>query len=239
MLTPVIMGVLGREQRAAGLDANGLGRMLMGQKDEITAAMPGNLGQLLETSGLYEDIAPRPAAERRPREATSTGYYAAAQRPRGETNWWRSNWPYWVVPLLALAGLLWYLLPHERETVAVTTPKSTTEPMRDVQTKSAFLGSAPDSWISIGSTPNEYVNKQIYSGTGEQLGTIKDVLVGPDGKMAAVIINVGQYLGIGNKEIAVPFSAVQRDGAQHIVIDVTKDALQAAPTFVTHKSSKQ
>jgi sporulation protein YlmC with PRC-barrel domain len=122
--------------------------------------------------------------------------------------------------------------------VAVETPKTATEPMRDVQTKSAFLGSAPDSWISIGSAPNEYVNKQIYSRTGEQLGTIKDVLVGSDGKMAAVIINVGHYLGIGDKEIAVPFSALQVNG-QRTVIDATKDALQTAPTFVSSKAPKQ
>jgi sporulation protein YlmC with PRC-barrel domain len=87
--------------------------------------------------------------------------------------------------------------------------------------------------------PNEYVNKEIYNRAGQLLGTIKDVLVGPDGKMAALTINVGQYLGIGDKELAVPFFAVQRDSAQRIVIDATKDALQTAPDFVRHKSSKQ
>jgi hypothetical protein len=240
LLTPVIMAVLGREQRASGLDASGLARMLTGQKDEITAAMPAGLSQLLETSGLHEDIASRPAPERRQYEPTGTGAYTAArQQARSETNWWTSNWAYWVLPLLALAGLLWYLLPRERETVAVETPKATTEPARDVQTKSAFLANAPDNWVSIGSAPNEYVNKEIYNRAGQQLGTIKDVLVGPDGKMAALIVNVGQYLGLGDKEIAVPFFAVQRDSAQRNVIDTTKDALQAAPLFVRHKANKQ
>jgi hypothetical protein len=240
LVTPAIMGVLGREQRAAGLDAGGLARMLMGQKDQITAAMPAGLSQLLETSGLHEDITSRVVPERRQYEPTGTGYNAAArQQARSETNWWSTSWPYWVLPLLALAGLLWYLLPRERETVAVDTPKTTTQPMRDVQTKSVFLSSAPDNWVSVGSAPNEYVNKEIYNRAGQQLGTIKDVLVGPDGKTAALIINVGQYLGIGDKEMAVPFFAVQRDGAQRIVIDVTKDVVQAAPVFVRQKSSKQ
>jgi sporulation protein YlmC with PRC-barrel domain len=82
------------------------------------------------------------------------------------------------------------------------------------------------------------MNKEVYSRTGEQLGTIKDVLVGPDHKMTAVIINVGRYLGIGDKEVAVPFSALEVSG-QRMVIDTTKDALQAAPTFARQKSSKQ
>jgi len=46
---------------------------------------------------------------------------------------------------------------------------------------------------------------------GENLGTIRDVLIGPDGKAAAAIINVGRFLGIGEKEIAVPFTALRVD----------------------------
>ena len=220
LLTPLIMGVLGREQRAAGLDAGGLAHMLIGQKDEIAAAMPAGLGRVLETnSRLHEGIASPASPERRT--------YEAMPRARGDARS-SARWAYWVLPLLALAGLLWYLFAREPETVGPVTTS------RDVQTKTAYLSSAPDTWVSIGHAPNDYVNKDIYNRAGEQLGTIKDVLVGPDGKMAAAIINVGRYLGIGDKEIAVPFSAIQQrsDSGQRIVIDVTKDNLQAAPTFV-------
>jgi hypothetical protein len=47
-------------------------------------------------------------------------------------------------------------------------------------------------------------------------------------------MNVEQYLGIGEKDIAVPFSSLQleqHDSGHRIVIDATKDALQTAPTF--------
>ena len=235
LLTPLIMGVLGREQRAAGLDASGLAHMLIGQKDEIAAAMPAGLGRVLETTAS-------PASpERRTYEAPGTTY-AAVQRARGDSRS-SARWAYWVLPLLALAGLLWYLFAREPETVGpVATSKPTSEPARDVQTKVAYLSSAPDTWVSIGHAPNDYVNKDIYNRAGDQLGTIKDVLVGPDGKMAAAIINVGRYLGIGDKEIAVPFSAIQQqrmDSGPRIVIDVTKDNLQAAPAFVRHPISKQ
>jgi len=238
MLTPVIMGVLGNEQRAAGLDANGLANLLTGQKKEITAAMPSGLSQLLEASGLNEHITSPAAPERSAYEAPSTRHHVAAMQRGSNTTGWGVSWPYWVLPLLVLAGLLWYLLPRERETVPVAASKTTSEPTQVVLTKSAFLSGAPDSWVSIGSAPNEYVNKEIYSRTGEQLGTIQDVLVEGDRKMVAVIVNVGRYLGIGDKEVAVPFSALQVSG-QRMVIDTTKDALQAAPIFVRRKSSKQ
>jgi sporulation protein YlmC with PRC-barrel domain len=196
--------------------------------------MPAGLGRVLETAS--------PASpERRTYEAPGTTY-TAVQRARGDTRS-SARWAYWVLPLLALAGLLWYLFAREPETVGpVATSKSPSETIRDVQTKIAYLSSVPDSWVSIGHAPNDYVNKDIYNRAGEQLGTIKDVLVGPDGKMTAAIINVGRYLGIGDKEIAVPFSAIQQqrsDSGQRIVIDATKDNLQAAPIFVTHPSSKQ
>jgi len=236
LLTPLIMGVLGREQRAAGLDASGLAHMLMGQKDEIAAAMPPGLGRVLENTAS-------PASpERRTYEAPGAPY-AAVQRARSDMPRSSARWAYWALPLLILAGLLWYLLGREPETVGpVATSKSTSEPVRDVQTKTAYLSGAPDSWVSIGHAPNDYVNKDIYNRAGEQLGTIKDVLVGPDGKMAAAIINVGHYLGIGDKDIAVPFSAIlqqRSDSGQRIVIDATKDNLQAAPAFVRHPSAKQ
>ena len=57
-------------------------------------------------------------------------------------------------------------------------------------------------------------------------------LIGPDGKMTAAVVNVGRFLGIGDKDLAVPFSALQmeqRGNSHRIVIDVTRDALQAAP----------
>jgi sporulation protein YlmC with PRC-barrel domain len=235
MLAPMIMGTLGNEQRAAGLDVNGLANMLTGQKKEIAAAMPSGLSQLLEASGLHDDITSS-APERRAYEAA--GSPVGAMQRASDTTRRGANWPYWVLPLLVLAGLLWYFVARERETTPVAASKPTPQPAQTVQTKSAFLSSAPDSWVSIGNAPNEYVNKEIYSRTGEQLGTIKDVLVGPDHKMTAVIINVGRYLGIGDKEVAVPFSALQVSD-QRMVIDTSKDALQAAPTFVRQKSSKQ
>jgi hypothetical protein len=45
LLTPVILGVLGREQNGP-IRAGGLARMLTEQKDLIGAAMPAGLGKL-------------------------------------------------------------------------------------------------------------------------------------------------------------------------------------------------
>ena len=46
VLGPVVMGVLGQQQRAGGLDATGLANLLASQKDDIARALPAGCRQL-------------------------------------------------------------------------------------------------------------------------------------------------------------------------------------------------
>ena len=51
--------------------------------------------------------------------------------------------------------------------------------------------------------------KQVYGTDGENIGSISDVLVSQDGSVNAVIIGVGGFLGIGEKDVAVDMSALE------------------------------
>lgn len=51
--------------------------------------------------------------------------------------------------------------------------------------------------------------KAVYGSDGASIGDIKDVLVSQDGSINAVIIGVGGFLGIGEKDVAVNISALQ------------------------------
>jgi Bacterial protein of unknown function (DUF937)/PRC-barrel domain len=233
LLAPLIIGVLGREQRAAGLDGNGLARMLTEQKEQIAAAMPFGLSRLLDTGGFYKSI--RSTASTESRDAPRPIYATHVQRTVGDTRTRAQGvtWPYWMLPLLAFGALFWYLLPSGSQV---------TEPVATSPTKSIYLASVPDSWVSIGQRPNDYVNQDIYDLAGQKLGTISDVLLGPEGKAAAAIINTEQSLGIGHKDVAVPVSALQleeRDNRRRILIDTTKEALRAAPAFQRRQAPKQ
>ena len=241
LLTPVIMGILGREQRASGLDTNGLARMLTGQKDEIATAMPAGLSRLLETSGMYEDIGSS-SSDRHSYEAPrtyDTPRSAGVRMPSDtQTTSRGGSWPYWVLTLLVIGGLLWYLFPRDERTVGPLPTTQTTSlparPVTDAPAKLTYLTTARDDWTSLGASANEYTNQEVYNTSGENLGTIRDLLIGPDGKAAAAIINVGRILGIGEKEIAVPFSAIRTEkygDSRRIVIEATKEAVHAAPTF--------
>lgn len=51
--------------------------------------------------------------------------------------------------------------------------------------------------------------KAVYGSDGANIGEINDVLVSQDGSVNAVIIGVGGFLGIGEKDVAVNMSALQ------------------------------
>jgi sporulation protein YlmC with PRC-barrel domain len=73
----------------------------------------------------------------------------------------------------------------------------------------------------------------------DDVGEINDVVLGRDGQIKAVILGVGGFLGIGEKNVAVPMQDVKfvknGDGADDffLVVNANKDLLTNAPAYVT------
>jgi sporulation protein YlmC with PRC-barrel domain len=67
----------------------------------------------------------------------------------------------------------------------------------------------------------------------ERLGEINDLVVNADGQIAAVILGVGGFLGVGEKNVAVAYADLDwveaEDNSERIVLETTKEALNAAP----------
>src|SRR4051794_21137454 len=55
---------------------------------------------------------------------------------------------------------------------------------------------------------SKLVGVNIYGADHQKIGDVNDVLVDHTGKAEAVVIGVGGFLGIGEKDVAVPFSAI-------------------------------
>ena len=72
----------------------------------------------------------------------------------------------------------------------------------------------------------------------DDVGEINDVVLGRDGQIKAVILGVGGFLGIGEKNVAVPMQDVKfvknGDGADDffLVVNANKDLLTNAPAYV-------
>ncbi len=96
--------------------------------------------------------------------------------------------------------------------------------------KMVYLSTVPGDTASV----TTYYNHNVYNLAGEKLGDVKDLLLGPDHKVSTAVIGVGGILGMGEKEVAVPFDVlkvVRKGQTWQLVMDATKDSLKAAPAF--------
>lgn len=83
-------------------------------------------------------------------------------------------------------------------------------------------------------TVSDWYKQDVYDPSDSKIGKIDDVLVSADGQINALIVGVGGFLGAGEKDVAVPFSAVKqtaKNNKTYLTMDATKDALKSAPGF--------
>jgi len=89
-------------------------------------------------------------------------------------------------------------------------------------------------------TVKDWYKQSVYDPSNNKIGEIEDVLLSPDGKVSALIVGVGGFLGMGEKDVAVPFTAVKhttKDGKVYLTLDTTKDVLKAAPGLKYDRTS--
>ncbi len=55
---------------------------------------------------------------------------------------------------------------------------------------------------------SKLVGVDLFGPGNQKVGAISDVLMGQDGKVAYVVVGVGGFLGIGEKDVAIPFDKV-------------------------------
>jgi len=161
VLGPVVMGTLGKQQKESGLDADGLAKLLVSQKDNVAGAMPSGFGSLLSGSGLLDSLesaaSSGTAAAQRTAAQTVHAAERTAERASSGARW---LWPLVILAAVALAA--WYLwnsqpAQHAVDTArtAVTSPALTSpfDSLQGVMVGGADLSTTVSNTIdSIGSS---------------------------------------------------------------------------------------
>jgi sporulation protein YlmC with PRC-barrel domain len=83
-------------------------------------------------------------------------------------------------------------------------------------------------------------DKNVYNASGKSVGELKDVVIDKDGKVAALVIGVGGFLGLGEKNVAVDYNYLQQNGGitpERITIGMSEEDLRNAPKFARQSSS--
>src|SRR5437588_11190868 len=66
-----------------------------------------------------------------------------------------------------------------------------------------------DSITRDATTVTNYYKQNVYDPSDNEIGNIEDVLINKQGHIEAFIIAVGGFLGAGEKDVGVPFTAVK------------------------------
>lgn len=80
-----------------------------------------------------------------------------------------------------------------------------------------------------------FIGSSIFTSTNENIGDINDLIFDNNGTIQAVIIGVGGFLGMGEKDVALPLNkiTVTRDetNAIKLTVQASREELEKAPAF--------
>jgi hypothetical protein len=81
-----------------------------------------------------------------------------------------------------------------------------------------------------GAEPSPAIGEAVYDDNGQEIGPVLTFVVDPNGQIQSLIISVGDYLGTGEKTVAVPKSEIIGDSSRPI-FNGNKGELQQAQNY--------
>jgi sporulation protein YlmC with PRC-barrel domain len=78
---------------------------------------------------------------------------------------------------------------------------------------------------------SKLIGSAVYDPADQKIGSVDELILNADGKVADVVIGVGSFLGAGEKHVAVPMAELKRGKNDHFVLAATKDSLKQMANF--------
>jgi ribosomal 30S subunit maturation factor RimM len=109
------------------------------------------------------------------------------------------------------------------------TQSTTTEQTTTTQPTEQALA-APEGFLA-----SNIIGATVYSQDDQSIGDINDIILSPQGEPSQVIVGVGGFLGLGEKDVVLDMSklkiAATESGKVKIVVQTTPEALKNMPAF--------
>lgn len=103
------------------------------------------------------------------------------------------------------------------------------------QTATPALNSAPTSQTNTDWRSSKLVGTTVYNQANENIGEVADIVIGSDGAVSAVVVSVGGFLGVGEKNVAMPFKALKASRSDSntlkLSVDTSKESLKSMPAY--------
>lgn len=82
---------------------------------------------------------------------------------------------------------------------------------------------------------SKLIGTSVKNQAGDTIGDINEVILDKDGRVQALVVGVGGFLGIGEREVAVTYPAmkltVDANNSTVATVNATKEQLRAAPEW--------
>jgi sporulation protein YlmC with PRC-barrel domain len=95
-------------------------------------------------------------------------------------------------------------------------------PMQGMDPASTFLAS-------------NFIGQTVYSAANENIGEVNDIVMDKANNNIVAIIGVGGFLGIGEKDVAMPVDQIavakSDNNTMRLTVNATRQQLEAAPAF--------
>lgn len=76
------------------------------------------------------------------------------------------------------------------------------------------------------------IGRNIKNAENETIGEIKSIFINKDGKVDSVIVGIGGFLGVGDREVRIAWSDLKiTDDGEKVMVDMTRDQLKAKPEY--------
>jgi len=150
-----------------------------------------------------------------------------------------------TIPALSLAALMASGIafaqtqPETKKPAEVQKQDSTVVPTQPDKSKTTATTPAMTKTVSIDAASDilasKFIGMTVYSADNKNIGDVNDLLFDKDGKVKAVIIGIGGFLGMGEKDVALPLSQINmtrdENGKVKLTVTASGEELNAAPTF--------
>jgi sporulation protein YlmC with PRC-barrel domain len=122
-------------------------------------------------------------------------------------------------------------------TVAATANAQTTPPTTPSAPPAATAPKEPMATAKDMPAPNaadarKLIGRNVKNPENETIGEIKSVFITPDGNVDSVMVGVGGFLGVGEREVQLAWKDLQiMDNGEKVVVNMSKDQLKAMAPY--------
>src|SRR5450756_801353 len=141
----------------------------------------------------------------------------------------------------ALSGLMFSAALAQ----APSPPSATDQTKQPSMSQSAPASSlnAPAPATAPNFVASKFKGTDVLGADNQKIGDVSDILFDKSGKVDAIIVSVGGFLGLGSKHVAIAPSAFdvvkgQNDTSDKLKISATKDQLEQAQNFEPYQPAR-